>query len=92
MQTIQLTAAPQQDFCVAQTVDMHLAAPLEESEINLDEALANVLAAVRQSKNPAAMDGLGQLLAYMESLEKKQNRQCATDEWLTLTAPLTMSL
>ena len=92
MQTIQLTAATNQDFCVPEKVDLHMAAPLEDNEINLDEALANVLSAVRQSKNPAAMDGLGQLLAYMESLEKKQHNHSETEQWLTLTAPLTMSL
>ena len=92
MQTIQLTAAAHQDFCVPDKVDLHMAAPLEDSEVNLDEALANVLSAVRQSKNPAAMDGLGQLLAYMENLERKQQKHTEKEEWLTLTAPLTMSL
>ncbi len=92
MQTIQLTATAHQDFCVPEQVDLHIAGPLEDSEINLDEALANVVSAVRQSKSPAAMEGLGQLLAYMETLEKKQHKHTATEEWLTLTAPLTMSL
>ena len=93
MQTIQLHAAPLQDYHFPETVDLLVSQPLQESKTNLDDCLATVLQAVQQSKNPRAMDALGTLLAYMESLEKNQIDVAAADEpWLTLTNPVTMSL
>lgn len=72
MQTIQLHATPQQDYRLPETVELQVTTPLQDSETNLDDALAVILHAVRQSKNPHAMDALGSLLAYMESLEKSK--------------------
>lgn len=92
MQTIQLHATPQQDYRLPETVELQVTTPLQDSETNLDDALAVILHAVRQSKNPHAMDALGSLLAYMESLEKKQGALASTDPWVTLANPVTMSL
>lgn len=92
MQTIQLHATPQQDYRLPETVELQVSTPLQDSETNLDDALAVILHAVRQSKNPHAMDALGSLLAYMESLEKKQGGLASTDPWVTLANPVTMSL
>jgi hypothetical protein len=92
MQTIQLHATPQQDYRLPETVELQVATPLHESETDLDDALAVILHAVRQSKNPHAMDALGSLLAYMERLEKKQGVLTSTDPWVTLANPVTMSL
>ncbi len=69
-----------------------MAAPLQESDVNLDDALAVVLNAVRQSRNPNAMDALGTLLGYMENLERKQQASQSTQNWVTLANPITMSL
>lgn len=91
MQTIQLHATPTHDYRFPETVELHMAAPLTEHENNLDDALAVVLNAVRQSKNPHALDALGTLLAYMETLEKKQRTGNPTQAWVTLANPITMS-
>lgn len=91
MQTIQLQATPQHDYRFPETVELHMAAPLPVEETNLDDALAVVLNAVRTSKNPQAMDALGTLLAYMETLEKKQRPGNPADAWVTLANPVTMS-
>jgi alkylhydroperoxidase/carboxymuconolactone decarboxylase family protein YurZ len=91
MQTIQLQATPAHDYRFPETVELHMAAPLPADESNLDDALAVVLNAVRQSKNPNAMDALGTLLAYMESLEKKQRTGNPAEAWVTLANPITMS-
>lgn len=92
MQAIQLYATPQHDYRFPETVDLQVTAQLQQGETNLDEALAVILHAVRQSKNPHAMDALGTLLAYMESLEKKQGSLTCADPWVTLANPVTMSL
>ncbi len=93
MQAIQLHATPQHDYRFPETVELlQVAAPLIERETDLDDALAVIVHAVRQSKNPHAMDALGTLLAYMETLEKKQGTLSGTDPWVTLANPLTMSL
>lgn len=92
MQTIQLHATPQHDFRFPETVELHMAAPLQDMEVDLDDALAVVLHAVRQSKNPRAMDALGTLLAYMETLERKQVSRPSQDRHVTLASPITMSL
>lgn len=92
MQAIQLHATPQHDYRFPETVELQVAAPLKERETDLDDALAVIVHAVRQSKNPHAMDALGTLLAYMETLEKKQGTLSSTDPWVTLANPLTMSL
>ncbi|MCR2745648.1 hypothetical protein [Limnobacter parvus] len=91
MQAIQLLATPHQDFRFPETVELQVAAPLQHAETDLDDALAVVLNAVRQSKNPSAMNALGTLLAYMEMLEKKQTKPTGTDVWVTLACPLTMT-
>ena len=91
MQTIQLQATPTHDYRFPETVELHMAAPLTEDDTNLDDALAVVLNAVRQSKNPHAMDALGTLLAYMETLEKKQRTGSPAQAWVTLANPITMS-
>lgn len=92
MQTIQLHATPKHDFRFPETVELQMAAPLQDSDANLDDALAVVLNAVRQSKNPHAMDALGALLGYMEALERKQMASQSTQNWVTLANPITMSL
>lgn len=92
MQSILLQASKKHEHQFPQTVELHVAAPLQELEFDLDEALAVVVDAVRQSKNTRAMDGLGTLLAYMEILEKKQSSATGGEGWLTLTNPTTMSL
>ena len=51
-----------------------------------------LLQAVRQSKNPNAMEALGTLLGYMESLEKNQTAQRGTQGLVNLCNPITMSL
>ena len=91
MQTIQLQATPTHDYRFPETVDLHMATPLTENEINLDDALAVILHTARQSKNPQAMDALGTLLAYMETLEKKQRIGNPEQAWVTLVNPVTMS-
>lgn len=92
MQTIQLHATPKHDFRFPETVELQMAAPLQDSDANLDDALAVVLHVVRQSKNPHAMDALGALLGYMETLERKQMASQSTQNWVTLANPITMSL
>jgi len=92
MQAIQLDATPKHDFRFPETVELQMAAPLQESDVNLDDALAVVLNAVRQSRNPYAMDALGTLLGYMENLERKQQASQSTQNWVTLANPITMSL
>ncbi len=92
MQAIQLRATPSYDFRFPETVELQMAAPLQDSDTNLDDALAVVLNAVRQSKNPHAMDALGTLLGYMETLERKQQTGQSTENWVTLANPVTMSL
>jgi len=91
MHAIQLHATPHHDFRFPETVELHVAAPLQEIEANLDDALAVVLSAVRQSKNPQAMEALGTMLAYMESLEKKQGGNTGPESWVTLASPFTMT-
>lgn len=91
MQTIQLQATPKHDYRFPETVELHMAAPLPATESSLDDALAIVLHAVRKSNNPHAMDALGTLLAYMESLEKKQAVASDAEVWVTLANPITMS-
>jgi hypothetical protein len=91
MQSIQLHATPKQDFHLPETVELQMAGPFQESSANLDDALAVVLNAVRQSKTPEAMDALGILLAYMEGLERKQLDNQNTQNWVTLANPITMS-
>lgn len=92
MQTIQLHATPTHDFRFPQTVALQMTVPLQDCEDSLDDALALVLHAVRLSKSPHAMDALGTLLAYMENLERKQALSPATDNMVTLSNPITMSL
>lgn len=92
MQTIQLHATPKHDFRFPETVELQTTAPLQGSDVNLDDALAVVLHAVRQSKNPQAMDALGALLGYMETLERKQEAGQNAQNRVTLTEPITMSL
>lgn len=92
MQAIQLHASPKHDFRFPQTVELQMAGPLQENDANLDDALAVVLNAVRQSKNPQAMDALGTLLGYMETLERKQVTSQSPQNWVTLANPITMSL
>jgi hypothetical protein len=92
MQAIQLRATPNYDFRFPETVELQMAVPLQDSDTSLDDALAVVLNAVRQSKNPHAMDALGVLLGYMESLERKQQASQSTQNWVTLANPITMSL
>ncbi|WP_159571927.1 hypothetical protein [Limnobacter sp. 130] len=92
MQTIQLQATPKHDFRFPETVELQMAGPLQGSDTNLDDALAVILHAIRQSKNPNAMDALGTLLGYMETLERKQQACQGTETWVTLANPVTMSL
>ncbi|MEW6204774.1 MAG: hypothetical protein AB1516_05570 [Pseudomonadota bacterium] len=92
MQTIQLQATPKHDFRFPETVELQMAGPLQDNDANLDDALAVILHAVRQSKNPQAMDALGALLGYMETLERKQLASQSTQNWVTLANPITMSL
>lgn len=91
MHAIQLHATPHQDFRFPETVGLQVTAPLQQAETDLDDALAVVLHAVRQSKNPSAMNALGTMLAYMEMLEKKQGNPTGADTWVTLASPLTMT-
>ena len=92
MQTILLHATKKHDHQFPQTVELHVAAPLQELKFDLDDALAVVVDAVRQSKNNRAMDSLGTLLAYMEILEKKQSSATGSEGSVTLTSPTTLSL
>lgn len=91
MQTIQLHASTKHDYRFPETVELQVAAPLQNPETDLDDALAVLLHAVRQSKNPNAMHALGTLLGYMETLEKKHTASAGTDNFLTLASPITMS-
>ena len=77
MQAIQLHATPYQDHGFVHTLGL-LVETREQAlqNANSTEALAVLLQAVRQSKTPHAMDALGTLLAYMESL-RKTRRPCA---------------
>lgn len=92
MQAIQLHATPQHDYHFPDTVELQVNTQFQENKTNLDDTLAVIVHAVRQSKNPHAMDALGTLLAYMESLEKKQSEASSLDPWVTLANPVTMSL
>jgi hypothetical protein len=92
MQAIQLHATPNHDFRFPETVELQMTSFAQDSDANLDDALAVVLHAVRQSKNPNAMEALGTLLGYMETLERKQLASQNTDNWVTLANPITMSL
>lgn len=92
MQTIQLQATTTHDFRFPETVELQMATPLQDNNANLDDALAVILHAVRQSKNPRAMDALGALLGYMETLERKQLTSQSSQNWVTLSNPITMSL
>jgi hypothetical protein len=91
MQTIQLQANQNPGFNFPQTLELQ-ESPAPAVDDKLDEALAIVLQAVRQSKNPKGMDALGTLLAYMEKLEKKQVRIPSCDAFVSVTNPLTLSL
>lgn len=91
MHAIQLHATQQQDFRVPKTVELQVASPLQMPEVDLDDALAVVLNTMRQSKNPRAMDALGTLLAYMETLEKKHSLDHTPESCVTLTNPITMT-
>lgn len=92
MQAIQLHATPNPDFRLPETVELQMTGFLQDSGADLDDALAVVLNAIRQSQNPQAMEALGTLLGYMETLERKQLASQSTENWLTLANPLTMSL
>lgn len=92
MQTIELYATPLRDYRLPETVELQVITPLQQGDVNLDDNLALVLQAVRQSNNPRAMDALGALLAYMENLEKNQGALTSVDTWVTLENPVTMSL
>ncbi|MCE2746192.1 MAG: hypothetical protein LW710_09835 [Burkholderiales bacterium] len=92
MQAIQLHATPNHDFRFPETVELQMAGFGQDSDTNLDDALATILHAVRQSKNPNAMAALGTLLGYMETLERKQQASQAAEAWITLAHPITMSL
>lgn len=92
MQAIQLHATPYQDHNFAHTVGLQVETRVQTEECELDEALAVLLQAVRQSKSPRAMDALGTLLAYMENLEKNQTALRGAQGLVNLTNPITMSL
>lgn len=92
MQAIQLHATPYQDHGFVHTLGLQVETRTQTAECELDEALAVLLQAVRQSKNPHAMEALGTLLAYMESLEKSQTALCSAQGLVNLTNPITMSL
>lgn len=92
MQAIQLHATPNQDYHFAHTVGLQVENRVKTEEYELDEALAMVLQAVRQSRNPNAMDALGTLLAYMESLEKNQIAPHSAQGHINLISPITISL
>lgn len=92
MQAIQLHATPYQGRDFAHTLGLQVETRAPSAECDLDEALAVLLKAVRQSKNPNAMDALGTLLGYMESLEKNQTAQRGAQGLVNLSNPITMSL
>lgn len=92
MQAIQLHAAPYQDHGFVHTLGLQVETRAQTAECDLDEALAVLLQAVRQSKNPHAMDALGTLLGYMENLEKNQATRRGAQGLVNLSNPITMSL
>lgn len=92
MQAIQLHATPGYDFRLPENLSVTLAATPVKNEPELDDALATVLQAVRQSPNPNAMDALGTLLAYMESLEKTHAAPTNQHYQIALDSPITLSL
>lgn len=59
---------------------------------DLDQALAVVLSAIRKSKVAGGMDALGELLAYMEKLEKAQGSGNKGKDWITLQHSSTLTL
>lgn len=92
MQTIQLQATSHPGYPYPETVDVHLIKSELANSDQLDDALAVILQAVHQSGNPKSMAALGTLLAYMESLEKRQTETSAAQTWVTLASPMTLSL
>lgn len=93
MQTIELRAtAPFEQF-QSDVVELQSLNCKQDKAVNLDEALATVVQAIRQSKLPGGMDALGTLLAYMETLEKTQHAGTSkNDNWITLSSPVTMTV
>ncbi|HEX4917886.1 MAG TPA: hypothetical protein VFV43_08325 [Limnobacter sp.] len=92
MQTIELRAtAPFEQF-PAEVMEVQSLSCLDNGAMPLDDALATLVQAVRQSGLEGGMDALGTLLAYMENLEKKQTAHARNESWITLSNPLTMSV
>ena len=91
MQAIHIAAANHFDMAPPEAVLLQGQKPtLNTDDANLDEALSVVLSAVRESRNPNAMDALGELLAYMESLEKRHTPRA--DNHLLLGNVVTLTL
>lgn len=63
----------------------------KNAAFNLDDALARILRAVRANGNEADMDALGQLLTYMETLERELNTE-KTYEPIRTLQPFTLTL
>lgn len=92
MQAIHISAASHFEMGLPESLSLRASTPtLNTDDTNLDEALSVVLQAVRKANNPKAMDALGELLAYMESLEKR-NTPRKPDSLLLLDNPVTLTL
>ncbi|HEX4878685.1 MAG TPA: hypothetical protein VFV39_02480 [Limnobacter sp.] len=92
MQTIELSATAPYEHFPSDVVELQAMHCVDAEHTDLDDALARLVQAVRQSGLDDGMEALGTLLAYMETLEKNQARQTANDAWITLSNPLTMSV
>ncbi|HEX4842698.1 MAG TPA: hypothetical protein VFV57_03445 [Limnobacter sp.] len=91
MQTIELRATAPFERFPAEVVEIQSVNCQDKDVAPLDDALATLVQAVRQSGLDGSMDALGTLLAYMENLEKKTTHT-RHEGWISLANPLTMSV
>ncbi|HEY1059550.1 MAG TPA: hypothetical protein VGE55_12550 [Limnobacter sp.] len=92
MQAIHLYATPAFNNPLLQAVKLEAPTASLNTGPDLDDALAVVLQAVRESTQPGALQALGELLAYMERLEKTTAPDGLNDQWVMLNAPLTLTV
>lgn len=60
--------------------------------LELDQALATLVKAVRSTNKESDMDALGVLLSYLEMLEKNQTSQKVSATHIWLHEPVTLTL
>ncbi|MCQ8894937.1 hypothetical protein NQT62_00600 [Limnobacter humi] len=92
MQAIHLYATPVLNNPLLQAVKLETPTASLHTGPDLDDALAVVLQAVRESQQPGALEALGQMLAYMEQLEKTSTPDSVSDAWVMLKAPVTLTV